>query len=475
MRGEAASERVWPGRVWLGGLGAIQLAGLLLAFLVAPALVNGDGLGYLKASVEPGPIMGPYPGHLGYLPLLRAVARLFGSGEFPADRLGVARGISLVGGVLTSTVLGLWARRAYGARAGWLSAAGIWASAGALAAFADVETYGIALGAVTLALSCAESPRWRGSLVAAVAAAAAVLLHIENVLLFIPLWLRLPARRRLPVIGLSGILVAAAYGSVVWEHGFGWLVGAGHGYVQTQRWLIPVKAVYGAGKALVYAPYLYESGWPTVASSSALGILALGILVFCWQRPWPKLATAGWLVPYVLVGAAFFGSDAERWLFLLPLLWLGVAAGSRRRLAAIMVLLLVAADLALVWPVARDHRALDRAVAAAALVEDGDLILSPGHGWDEYLGFVARRHTHALPLVYHAALKGRARLASTVAAEVAATRAAHHRVLFVRMTGDGDPRGWKELAPLGIDRTNIDTFLPSGTRVRLGPDVEELR
>ena len=455
----------------------IQLGGLLLAAAVTPSLVNGDGLGYLKASVERGGA--PYPGHLGYLPLLRLVTRLVGAGDLPADRLWAGRLISLAGGVLASVALGLWARRRAGDQAGWLAAAGMWASAGALGAFADVETYGAALGALTLALALGDAPGRLASAVAAVAASAAILLHVENVLLLLPLGLCLSARRRLPVVGAAILLVGVAYAAMVAEHGPGWLVGAGHGFVQTHRWLAVVTALYGAGKSLVFAPYPYEASWPVVVGCSALGIASLMALTWCWRRPLSRAATWAWLVPYALVGLAFYGSDAERWLFVLPLLWLGVALGSRRWLAWTTTALLVAAELAILRPVARDHRARDRAEAAAPLVRDGDLIISPGHGWDEYLGFVARRRTRPFPLVYHAALHGRAQLAGAIAEAVATARNEHRRILLVRLgaaaTVPEDPLGWKELAPLGITAANVRDYLPSGLQIRLGPDVEELQ
>ena len=55
--------RSWPTAL------AVACATAALAVALRPAVVNGDGLGYLKAA----PTGIVVPGHLGYLPLLRAL------------------------------------------------------------------------------------------------------------------------------------------------------------------------------------------------------------------------------------------------------------------------------------------------------------------------------------------------------------------------------------------------------------------
>jgi hypothetical protein len=92
-----------------------------------------------------------------------------------------------------------------------------------------------------------------------------------------------------------------------------------------------------------------------------------------------------------------------------------------------------------------------RAEAAAAQVADGDLVIGPGHGWDEYVGFWRGPRVETLPLVYWAGAVGRAQLATVVARRVEEARAGGHSVWLARMRGaDGDPMGWKELRLFGI-------------------------
>src|SRR5205823_4072968 len=51
---------------------AMGIGAALVCAALAPVVVNGDGLGYLRAA----PLGVLAPGHLGYLPLLRWVARV---------------------------------------------------------------------------------------------------------------------------------------------------------------------------------------------------------------------------------------------------------------------------------------------------------------------------------------------------------------------------------------------------------------
>jgi hypothetical protein len=100
----------------------------------------------------------------------------------------------------------------------------------------------------------------------------------------------------------------------------------------------------------------------------------------------------------------------------------------------------------------------------------GDLVVSPGHGWDEYLGFYDGAPVETFPLVYYAGALGSADAIRRTLGE----RAIGRRVLLVRLTDDTDPMGWKELRAFGITRETVAALLPTGTRRPLGEDVEEL-
>src|SRR5262249_2157277 len=203
----------------------------------------------------------------------------------------------------------------------------------------------------------------------------AILFHVENVLFALPALL-LMRRSAVPALAVCALVVGGAYALVLPAHGAAWLSGASHGLHYPLRPTTPAIAFYGACKALVYSPYPYEASWTRVLGQFAVGALVLAWLL--WARrgarlPLPRAVVLAWLVPYALVGCAFYASDAERWTFLLPLAWLAASARPRRALAVAAALVVATAG---VWlPTARDATLRTRAQAPARL-------LQPGHGSD---------------------------------------------------------------------------------------------
>jgi hypothetical protein len=451
---------------------AVPIGGALVYLAAAPAVVNGDGLGYLKAALD-GTL---YPGHLGYVPLLMLARRLVHAGPRAVDGLAIARLTSVAAAVVAALGLGATARRLVGtphARA--IASVGLLVSWGTLSAGSDVESYAPALAALVGTLFCLARPldaKW--TLAGGACLALAVLFHVENVLFALPCLLLF--RRWAPLgLGVAALIVGGAYALVLPAHGATWLGGASHGLSYPLRLTTPAIAIYGACKALVYSPYPYEASWPRVLAPFAVGALLLGGLLSSLRgarSPLPRAVVVAWLVPYALVGCAFYASDAERWTFLLPLLWLAVAATPRPRLAVAAVAAVAVAN-AIVWlPVARDDGIRVRAHQAAAHFADGDLVIGPGHGWDEYIGFYDGPRVTPFPLVYWAGkLGGRAPLARAVTAAVARAP----RVFVARFDDDGDPMGWKELVQFGVTRANAHSLLPPGALVDIGDGIRELR
>jgi hypothetical protein len=402
------------------------LAFTILYLALAPAVVNGDGLGYLRAALSGG----VYPGHLGYLPLLRLLP-----GATPLELLWPARILSIVSGVGALAFLAAAARRLE-LRA-WLPAAvGMGCSYGVMVSASDVESYAPALLCVCACLYFLTR-RWEAA--AALAASLAALLHVENLLLAAPLFFAL-GRRGWAILPPLTVALACLVARVT-------PLGAGHGFHYPLHAWTPLVAIYGAAKALVYSPYTYEASWAQVLGCFAAGALALIFLLrLAWGKmPLGKNATLAWVAAYGAVGVAFFPSDHERWIFLLPVLWLSVAAASPRRVAA-AALALVAVNLVLWVPRARDDRWRKQAEAATAHLQMGDLVVSPGHGWDEYVGFWGGPEVRRFPLVYFAGELGVEKMRARLAREIAAAP----RVVLLRMSDDGDPMGWKELRLFGI-------------------------
>ncbi len=444
--------------MWPRALAAVAVAVAYLA--MAPRVVNGDGLGYVKAALA-GAL---YPGHLAYVPLLGVVARVAGVAR-PAELVWPARVWSAIAAALAAWLVGDLARRRHGSEAAaWAAMLGMAASWGTLSAGSDVESYAPALGALVGALWLADR-QW--PVAAGLACAAATLLHIEN-LLFVPVCALVVAdrRARLIVVATAGAAIATAYAIVLPAHGVAWLAGASHGLHYPLRWSTPFVAVYGACKALVYSPYPYEASWTRVGVAFAVGAAAAIALATCMRRPLPRAATLAWIAPYALVGVAFWSSDAERWTFLLPLAWLAAAARPRRALAVAAAIF--AANVILWLPTARDATLRARAVAAARHLHPGDAVVGPGHGWDEYVGFYDTSGARPFPLVYFAGALGPGALPSALA-----DAARGHRLFVARFADDGDPMGWKELRRFGIDRSNVRTLLPPGHAAPIGDGLDE--
>ena len=439
--------------MWPRALAAVVVAVVYVA--MAPRVVNGDGLGYLKAALD-GTL---YPGHLAYVPLLAIVAKIVGATR-PIDLVWPARIVSALAAAKGAWLVGDVARRRVGEGAAWAAMLGLAASWGALSAGSDVESYAPALAALCAALWCADR-QW--AVASGVACAAAALLHVENVL-FVPVCALMLERRARFVIA-AALPIAAAYALVLPAHGVAWLASASHGLRYPLRVTAPFVAVYGACKALVYAPYLYEASWASVLGCFAVGAAAAIALATCVRRPLPRAATLAWIVPYALVGVLFWASDAERWTFLLPLAWLAASAKPRRALA---VAALVFVGNLVVWlPTARDATVRVRAEAAATHLADGDVVVGPGHGWDEYIGFYGGPRVTTFPLVYWAGAIGPAALPAELARALAG-----RRVFLARFADDGDPLGWKELRRFDITPANARALLPRGHATPVGDDLE---
>jgi hypothetical protein len=444
-------------------MAALMVAGYLAA---APCVVNGDGLGYLKAA-ESGTV---YPGHLAYVPLLAGVRRLTGS-TTARGLLWPARTLSALALAAAALAVAAVAGRRGGERAARVAMVGLAASWGALAAGSDVESYAPALAALAVAWWCADGEA--RPLGAGLATAAAALFHVENVLFGLPLLALLPRRSWPRFVAAAALPVAAAYAALAATRGAGALAGASHGLHYPLRAANLGIAVYGACKALVYAPYPYEASWARVLGCFAAGALAAAVLATTMCAPLPRRAWAAWVVPYVLVGVAFYASDAERWIFLLPLAWVAAATGAHPRRALAVAGALVVVN-AVVWlPVARDGSLRQRAEAAGRLMGDGDLVIGPGHGWDEYIGFYGPR-VESVPLVYWAGAVGRQGLAPTLAEKVAATRSRGRAVFLARLADDGDPMGWKELTQFALTPATVRALLPPGRPIPVADGLERL-
>ena len=122
------------------------------------------------------------------------------------------------------------------------------------------------------------------------------------------------------------------------------------------------------------------------------------------------LATlAWWTAPYAILGVAFFGADPERWIFVLPAGWILAAAlvlqlpRPSRAVAAVLVWVGAFNLVTAVWPAHRDEWPRQKAELTASQLRDGDLLIFPGHSWDEYVVYYGAARFEPFPVSYYAA------------------------------------------------------------------------
>jgi hypothetical protein len=487
------------------GLGVLAT---LLYLATAPGVVNPDGLGYLKLI--------PHnfaAGHLLYMPLLRLATSLLHGNGLEAGRLCNA----LLGGSGVVLFFGIVRRMAGDAGllaadarfAATLASAGLALSYGYWVQGADVEAYAAAMVAllttVRLVLAHQRRPTLPRALAVGASLGGAVLFHLTHVCLTPLVLLALGRARRLHAIAaviLGGAisLLAYAYAALLvrghdLHAAIAWVSTASHGFPAGGGAYRLSDAIYGLCKSVIWSPYLYEADAQKLIGQFLLGLLPIvGLAV--WLRKNPgldgKLALA-WVAPYALLGVAFFGSDSERWLFILPVGWLyagvlaassGAAAGrSTARRAQLGAAILAYVGLlnfaTAMWPAHRDLTIQRRAERASLNLRDGDTVIFPGHSWDEYVAFYAHARVWPVPLVYYLARDGADEGWQRFEREVAATMMRGGRLYTVRIFDDDeDPRGWSELLQLGLTReqvrariTNGLTAVPEGSLVRLDPKL----
>ena len=491
-----------PGpEVTRGAVLALSLGAFGVYLASAPRLLNGDGLGYLKSVAAGAP---PPPGHVLYLVVLEGLARALHA-TAPLAMLGPARVLSAACGAIAIALFVALAREVgLDRRATILGALGLAVSWGLWQEADDIESYAPALAALVAAVTCAlragRTRRVLDGAAAGLTAALAILFHIAIVLL-LPFLAFAVLRRstettkpRGPLAatvaavvagaaGLLGPLAAVAFGSLH-LHGIGgpggalsWLLGANHGFRYPLHPYTPLVALWGLARTFAYAPFPTDAPLAVVIAESAgagLALVAIGLLVL--RRPAPsrlgRLGVALWAAPTAALGVYYYGSDTERWIFLLPLLWLLVAAAPPRRVALLLAALCVWNLAVEVVPDAVRSTERDQAAAAGAPLEDGDLVIGPGHGWDEYVGFYEGKAVRMIPLAYFAGATGSAAGALTAMdGEIDRALAAGRHVYAARvfLPGERDRTdGWKELALFHLGRAEVQAELVGRYQVPQG-------
>ncbi|MBI4508389.1 MAG: DUF2723 domain-containing protein, partial [Deltaproteobacteria bacterium] len=471
-----------------------SLPWLLLLFVLfalyalsAPAVINGDGVGYVRAARADS---APVPGHLLYLPLLKLLMYLC-----PRHLVEAARLVNALAGALgvlcVYLAMGMLISDKRSALFGSLGLAlshGYWVQA------ADVETYALAaLGVYSTFLAlCAFRARPALARLAWIVllATASAFVHVTNLLFLACVavgvgWpskgVAIALRRRLAmatvacVVPLLVVVMAHAWVAMVKNgqsppEAWAWFRGAGHGFVYLFRPYNLTSAIHGFAKALVFAPNVHEADISVTLGQFLFGLVPLGIgcgLVAFRARSLPRLPLAmliAWAAPYIVIGILFFGDDSERWIFVLPVFWLLVAAALQAsrptRMGMHLVAYLAIVNLVTaVIPGKAEITARWKARAVDGLVSSGDLVVFPGHDWDEYIGFYDERDISVFPLAFHVGSRGKDNALSYLEDQVRWTRGRDGQVFVVRVLDDDPgPRGWDELHLLGFPRKEAAAY-----------------
>jgi hypothetical protein len=433
------------------------------------------------------------------MPLLRAATRLFAgdglaAGRFVNAMLG-GTGVVLMYGIVRRALSALPLGRPFSAEdIGWAStvaAAGLALSYGYWVQGSDVEAYAAAivalLSTVRLLLAYRARPNLERALAVGVLLGLSVLSHLTHILLtpFVAMWLWTHApspRAKLGHTALAlvtgglltlGLYAWAAFGVRHYHDlpsALAWVMTAQHGFFYGGGAYRVADAVYGLAKTMVWSPYLYEADAQKLIGQLLLGLLplsALAVLVGLRGRAIPDLEwrlLAVWVVPYALLGLLFFGSDTERWVFILPALWLLAAVAlalspSRTWRASLLLAYLGATNLYTgLLPAHRDAGGVRaRAETVAEMLREGDLVIFPGHSWDEYVSFYAPSKVEPFPVSYYAARDGLDACWRRLDKELSEARARSGRVFALRLfdDDDADPRGFDELTQLGLGKTAL--------------------
>ena len=154
---------------------------------------------------------------------------------------------------------------------------------------------------------------------------------------------------------------------------------------------------------------------------------------------------------------------------LLPLAWLAAAARRAARSPS------PPSSPSPTWPCGCRRHATRRCAIAPPRPRPpraGDLVVGPGHGWDEYLGFYDRARGHAVPLVYWAGAVGRDAVAVGDRARAPPAARCFSRACRQRRRSDGlegaapvrhhaRQRARSFAArPRGADRRGVERYVP---------------
>ena len=109
-----------------------------------------------------------------------------------------------------------------------------------------------------------------------------------------------------------------------------------------------------------------------------------------------------------------------------------------------------------------------------ARLSPGDLVISPGHSWDEYVGFYRPLDVRSYPMIFFCGQLGGAEpMTADLRRHITWARDAGHAVWLLRAAEDESAPGWKDLAHFGVTPRALEQVIP-GHRVAVAPGLERV-
>jgi len=404
--------------------------GYLIAFAAAAAAywalraatVNADGYQYYRMLTGGALRAILMPGHLLYLPLVKAFAspaaalvEQFNLLKFMVLINVLAGAACLVATHATARRLGCSAQRSLFAVTGLALSFGFWIQA------TDVETYALALLGVCASFYCmaryAAELKLRWLVMLALANAFAVMMHLATASIVTASALMILMAHwgswrvllgRLLAYGLCDVAVVVfpvLYIGFFIER-FGtlgeiahWLTSWKDSTPKLLNWLSPARAAYGFVRTFLYLEFFWEAPRWIIALKMTCFAAAAGAAILSMWIFRPHMSSTGslfWrsMVPFVLLqvaaGVLHYGSDTERWIFIAPLVWICVSFALATRRSAIaacaMLGLLAAVNVSQAFiPAARNDATRVRVAAIQRAVAKSSAILTPGLDWTMYI------------------------------------------------------------------------------------------
>jgi hypothetical protein len=389
--------------------------------LLKPIMVDGDGLSHSSRAIYQGFLSGMDPNHPLAAALLRAIYIPLRAAGLERLTLTTFVGVSSLCAVGTFLLLAcsIFPRFIKARSVSLLCALGVVESYGVLSRASTIEVYAPALFLdVALIAYCLRSSfsRDRAAVIAGLLLVLAVGLHVTNLLIIpgvIALVIGRTPRERIVRTMLEGgatfLLGMGVILSLLW-------LGLGRAtwppdlaLILPQRELEPslglggrlTRAAYGFARTVAFLPYHRELRAPFAVPYI---VLVGGVFLLC-----AYLARRGFLThlgknrrlllmlillatPFLFIGVSYYPSDPERWLFLMPLLWLLIGLAwdqfdpgpGRRTIAwdspivlAAIVIGLGTYNAAALLPETRANRNLVGLRELSKLSTHDDLVISP--------------------------------------------------------------------------------------------------